>query len=659
MADVLLVQMPFARLALPSLGLGIVAGALDREGVDHRVRYENLRFAERVGLDVYACCEGGFGSLSASEWAFCGAAFPDFRPDPGPIFAEARAKLPFAAQLLATAKFGSVEQLFAALRARADAYLDWLVDDVLAQRPRVVGCTSMFTQHIPALALLRRLKQRAPEVVTVMGGASCAENMGRVTHRVFDWVDYVFLGEADDIAGPVFAELVAGRGAALAGRPEMASVLGPFDRGAPTAASKRGHPVADLDAAPAPDFTDYLAELRGSALARAVTPGLLMEFSRGCRWAEHRRCTFCGIERYSAEQRSKSPERVERELRQLIDRHGVDRVTVVDNQVERPLIRAAFDKLARWEKKPRLFLEARPAIDRDDLELLAQGGCRWVQTGIESLDDDALLAMRKGASAARSIQLLRWGEEAGVEVQWNWIVDFPGEDDARYERLADLVPLLVHLEGPQNVGPLLFVRNGAYLDDPERFGLRLTPDPMYRQLYPFTEADAAEFAYLFRHDGAVPRIRKDTPGRARFHEEIDRWMFLARCSRPPRLVAVERDGGLEIEDTRPIAPARQVRLEGPLGRACAALFDGPATEAQLRERWPGPQPGQPLEPLLEELVRRRLAVKLRRWYVGLPVRPGLRPLPSAVDSPMGYVNPSAVMLGLEPEDASAADRVPS
>ena len=43
----------------------------------------------------------------------------------------------------------------------------------------MVGFTSMFSQNVATLAMARRIKERNPGVVIVMGGANCESPMGR------------------------------------------------------------------------------------------------------------------------------------------------------------------------------------------------------------------------------------------------------------------------------------------------------------------------------------------------------------------------------------------------------------------------------------------------------------------------------------------------
>src|SRR5262249_41642561 len=132
------------------------------------------------------------------DWIFAGVAFPDFEPDHDAFLTQFFARNP---------EYGLATDEMRArclkLRARAPDFVDWAIDTILAHKPTIVGCTSTFQQHVPSLALLRRLRERAPQIVTLMGGANCETLMGRTTHAAFPWVDYVVSGEADGLVAPL------------------------------------------------------------------------------------------------------------------------------------------------------------------------------------------------------------------------------------------------------------------------------------------------------------------------------------------------------------------------------------------------------------------------------------------------------------------------
>jgi purine nucleosidase len=56
-------------------------------------------------------------------------------------------------------------------RAAVPGFLDWCLEKIIAARPRVVGFTSVFHQHVASLALAQRLERALPGCFVVMGGA--------------------------------------------------------------------------------------------------------------------------------------------------------------------------------------------------------------------------------------------------------------------------------------------------------------------------------------------------------------------------------------------------------------------------------------------------------------------------------------------------------
>ena len=52
-ADVVLVSMPFGELFSPSMGLSLLKGSLNRDGVSSVIRYFGIPFARRIGRSLY------------------------------------------------------------------------------------------------------------------------------------------------------------------------------------------------------------------------------------------------------------------------------------------------------------------------------------------------------------------------------------------------------------------------------------------------------------------------------------------------------------------------------------------------------------------------------------------------------------------------------
>lgn len=171
--SICLVHMPYAAVERPSIGLGILQSALTSAGLTSEVVYANLRFAERVGLSRYKTVEFTPTDVFVGEWTFAGAAFPEFAPD--------HAAYQRLADLDVCSALVGLEQAwetFWSLRHDAPAFIDELARDILRRRPRIVGAGSTFQQHCASLALLRRIRELDPSVVTLLGGANCESAMG-------------------------------------------------------------------------------------------------------------------------------------------------------------------------------------------------------------------------------------------------------------------------------------------------------------------------------------------------------------------------------------------------------------------------------------------------------------------------------------------------
>ena len=228
-----LVNMPFVGLNRPSIALGLLQSVLQHARWDVKSFYFNIPFAQRIGLDRYeAIQEVSFPGHALGEWIFGSSAFPDFEPCDEDYFQ----RLLSENEGLRRFDPGELKQSLFDIREQATRFVDGAAQRVLEQRPRIVGCTSMFQQHAASLALLRRIRELAPQVLTLMGGANCETVMGQTTHRNFRWVDYVVSGEADGLIVQLCEKMLSG-GRGLAPEDLPAGVFGPSHR-------ERGYPGA-------------------------------------------------------------------------------------------------------------------------------------------------------------------------------------------------------------------------------------------------------------------------------------------------------------------------------------------------------------------------------------------------------------------------------
>ena len=313
---VLLLSMPFSSLHFPSIGLSLLKPALEAEGIEVKLRYEFLRFADMIGAANQALIdEQGIYHSLVGEWIFAAEAHDRDLLD-----------LSYLTEILQQ-RFGcyfSLERMHAVLRARerAAGFLDACLDAVERDAPDIVGFTTSFQQNCASLGLARRIKARRPATVVVFGGANCRGEMGMELLRQYEFIDAVCIDEGDRAFPAYVRRVLAGASAA--------PVAGMIERAHATAGDEAGaEMIEDLDCLPYPDFEGFFAQHAASPAATKISrPTALFETSRGCWWGQKHHCTFCGINGNAMAFRSKSQDRAYQEVSYLAAHFGADLVNV-------------------------------------------------------------------------------------------------------------------------------------------------------------------------------------------------------------------------------------------------------------------------------------------------------------------------------------------
>lgn len=551
--------MPFGPEMSPSLGLSLLKASLAPLGVPSRVLYFTLAFAERLGVRPYTrIATDGSRSIRelAGEWVFREALFgPDPRADARWERDVLLGRACWSARELARPVPRSFVASLRRARSLAAPFLDRCLVEVLALRPRLVGLTSVFQQHVASLALARRIKAASPGTVVVLGGANCEGVMGAETARSFPFLDATVSGEGD----LVFPELVR---RVLAGRPfdDLTGVATPVSARALFAAGRfpNAPSVTRMDDLPVPDDSDYFDAFSRSRFASGWTPGLFLETARGCSWGEKSHCTFCGLNGTTMAFRSKSPARAFSELKALVARHPASDLQVVDNILDTRYFDSLLPELAKSPPPSPVFWETKSSLKKEQVRLLADAGVTRIQPGVESLSSAVLKLMRKGVTALQNVQLLKWCRELGVTPYWNLLWGFPDEEPSEYARMAGLVPLLSHLAPPTGVSGLRLDRFSPGFDDSARLGfLDVAPMPSYAAVYPLAPEAASNLAYSFS-------FRARGAGRAEVYvapllREVARWKRAADAS---ALFSAPAGDALCVFDLRPASRRPLTVLRG-------------------------------------------------------------------------------------------------
>ncbi|MFD9423524.1 MULTISPECIES: RiPP maturation radical SAM C-methyltransferase [unclassified Streptomyces] len=486
---VLLVNMPWSPIDLPSLALGILKRSVDERvpGASATVLHANLEFTDWITsrteftADDYEYYALSSYFMGCGDWVFSSALYDD------PSWREAE-----FTEAMRTRLKKSRLKMSHELHRLAPDFVAEMAQRIVDEAPDVVGFTSTFQQNTAALAAAKHVKRLAPHIRTVMGGANCDAEQGAALHRNFPFVDYVVRGEGE----AAFPQLLN----ALATGEDPAGVSGlchRSDDGVSTVNAMASSPLPPATIL-APDYSGYFERLASSAARNWVEPKLVVEGARGCWWGEKHHCTFCGLNGSFMQFRSKSPDVFYDEIMELARKHRVLDMYVVDNILDMGYLSTVLPRIIDSGYDLRLHIEIKANMRRSQLRTLSDAGLIYVQPGIESLNKRVLDLMDKGVSGCQNVRMLRDGAETGLSISWNYLHGFPGESAKDYEGVIGQIPALEHLDPPVDLSARIAIeRFSPYFNKPELGFSGLRPEAHYRFTYDLPEEELYDLAYVF------------------------------------------------------------------------------------------------------------------------------------------------------------------
>ncbi|RLV04613.1 B12-binding domain-containing radical SAM protein [Streptomyces griseocarneus] len=579
---VLLVNMPWASIDLPSLALGILKRSVDERvpGARAEVMHANIDYVDWVTkradftLRDYEYYSLASYFIGCGDWVFSSALYgdPEWRLAEFTEGTQGKVDGPRLAQARS-------------LHAIAEDFVRETAARIVDMAPDVVGLTSTFQQNAAALALARQVKELAPRIRTVMGGANCDGQQGEAVHRNFAFVDFVVRGEGEESFPALLNALRDGGD--LAGVPGLChrdargrSVVNPM--------STRPLPPAAILS---PDYTGYFERLARSGARSWVEPKLVVESARGCWWGEKHHCTFCGLNGSFMQFRSKNPAAFYDEIMKLSQEHRVLDMYVVDNILDMTYLKSLLPRLTESGYGFRLQYEIKSNMRRHQLQVLVDAGVVYVQPGIENLNSRVLSLMDKGVTGCQNVRMLRDASTVGLCVAWNYLHGFPGEEAENYEDVIDQIPALEHLNPPGGpAGRIAVERFSPYFNNPGLGFRDLRPAKQYRIIYDLPESEMFDLAYIFDvpHQGVSQEIVD------RLNAALTTWQESHVGS---RLVHADLGDRIVLANTRRAFDWTVLELTSPYEVALFRLLDQPhavaAAARKLRAPDPSEGPGDP------------------------------------------------------------------
>jgi radical SAM superfamily enzyme YgiQ (UPF0313 family) len=350
-----------------------------------------------------------------------------------------------------------------------------MLEQILAERPRIVGVGVYIWNADESLQLVSQLKRVDPQITVIVGGPEVSHETDQ--QQICALADYVITGEADLAFGALCEQLLTGR------RPLMKVIAAALPEFEVKGSGFRVQGLVGTSSLnPEPRTLNPLRLPYRFYTDRDIAHRVIyVEASRGCPF----KCEFC-LSSLDVPVRNVPIDSFLNEMQSLLDR-GVRQFKFVDRTFNLNLnISKAILQFFLERYTPDLFLHFEMIPDRlpEALrELIKQfpPGALQFEVGVQTFNDEVskLISRRQdNAKLADNFRFLR--EETGVHIHADLIVGLPGEDMSSFGRGFDRLVAL----GPQEiqVGMLKRLRGTPIVRHDAEWGMIYSPHAPYEIL---------------------------------------------------------------------------------------------------------------------------------------------------------------------------------
>src|SRR5437762_6813241 len=287
---------------------------------------------------------------------------------------------------------------------------DDVAEQLLQTEPAAIGLTALGCNFIAVVKIARRVKERRPKTLILLGGPHPTVLESQIMTSFTDF-DVLVRGEAEETIVPLLDALDSWK--------ELSAVPGiSYRDGSRVCRSGVDAGVMDVDRLRMAAFHSY-------PISELGLDSMRVEAGRGCPF----HCTFCSTATFFGRKyRVKAAGKLVSELKCLNNTYGI-----TDFSLQHDLFTVNRRKVLEFceEVRPCSFSWVCSArIDSVDSELLrdmARSGCRGIYFGIETGSSSLQELVKKRLDINLLQPTLRYAKEFGINVTTSFITGFPKE----------------------------------------------------------------------------------------------------------------------------------------------------------------------------------------------------------------------------------------
>lgn len=453
---VLLVAMPFAGTAIPSIQLPVLEGYLIERNINIKTRHLYLKAAEFYGLNNYNFLIYPPNDSYTAQMIFSKYVFPEHFKKTEDRFREYFNK--------ETSKNRVIQKQFTFdyYVQQTDKFYNWIIENVEWKSYDIIGFTLNYGQFLPSLAIAKKIKESAPEKKIVFGGSRTVDKLGIKVLEAFDYIDFNVSGDGEEALYLLASDYE-----------NYESIPNLMYRKGKDVIWNKSDAVVDLNSLPIPSYNPFYQELASSSeevQQYFMYYGRLpVEISRGCWW---NKCTFCNLNVQHCSYREKNVDKIIEEIQFLSETYKTLDFQIIGNTLPKKDYQSLCEKIKQLGRDFTFFVEARAGrLKSTDYTLLKEAGFTTIQTGIESFSHHYLKIMNKGTRVIDNIAALKFCKENEIKNSYNLIINYPNEEPIDFEETKKTIQLFKQYLDPPQICNLRVMFGSPIYNNPEQFNI--------------------------------------------------------------------------------------------------------------------------------------------------------------------------------------------